>query len=134
MLHCFLSYFIFGSLFFSSFNISFQIAVNSNLEPTLWYKVVAVSYKKRLAVTRVGARCNICFLCGHWSPGESCFIYLKYCALALCLTIKAPATYTATLWLLNQQVPVTFLWLSLLVTLFLKKWSTTRSNSDHFGH
>jgi len=84
--------FIFGSLFFSGFNFSFQIAVNNNLEPTWWYKVVAVSYKKRLAVTRVGAWCNIRFLCGRWSPGESCFIFLKYCVLASCLTSKAPET------------------------------------------
>jgi hypothetical protein len=89
---------------------------------------------KKLAVTRVGARCNICFLCGCWSPGESCFLYLKHCVFALCLTSKAPETYIATLWLLNQQVPVTFLWLSLFVTLLLKKWTTTRSHSDHFGH
>ena len=61
-------------------------------------------------VPSVGARQNICFLCGCWSPGESCFIRLKYCVLMSCLTSKAPETYCMSLRLLIQQFPVIFLW------------------------
>jgi hypothetical protein len=61
-------------------------------------------------VSSVGAWQNICFLCGRWSPGESCFIHLKYCVLALCLTSKATETYCTLLRLLIQQFPVIFLW------------------------
>ncbi len=58
----------------------------------------------------MGAWQNICILCGHWSPGESCFICLKYCVLASCLTSKAPETNCTSLRLLIQQFPVIFLW------------------------
>jgi hypothetical protein len=61
-------------------------------------------------VPSVGARQNICFLCGRWSPGESWFICLNYCVLAVCLTSKAPETYCRLLRLLIQKFPVIFLW------------------------
>ena len=64
------------------------------------------------------------FVCGRYSSGESCYICLKYCALTLRLTSKAPETYCMLLRLLIQQFPVMFLWPSRSCCLSFQKGGT----------
>ena len=64
------------------------------------------------------------FVCGRYSSGESCYICLKYCALTLRLTSKAPETYCMLLRLLIQQFPVMSLWPSRSCCLLFQKGGT----------
>ncbi len=72
--------------------------------------IAAIQPFQRTCTKRGGSAKHLFFLCGSWSPGESCFICLKYCVLASCLTSKAPETYRTSLRLLIQKFPVIFLW------------------------